>query len=117
MTQATQPRPRPLPRDEKCVSLTRAAVPCRGCGRSVDGCCHVSFEPGTKGIYCAACCPRCNHRRSELLGDNRKERLKEPLRREQVDREAKRIYFPKTKNGEARLVPFIGDMETWIEAA
>ena len=56
-------------------------------------------------------------RRSELLGDNRKERLKEPLRWEQVDREAKRIYFPKTKNGEARLVPFIGDMETWIEAA
>ena len=56
-------------------------------------------------------------RRSEILGDNRKERLKEPLRWDQVDREAKRIYFPKTKNGEARLVPFIGDMEAWIEAA
>ena len=56
-------------------------------------------------------------RRSEVLGDNRKERLKEPLRWDQVDRDAKRIYIPKTKNGEARLVPFIGDMEEWIEAA
>jgi len=56
-------------------------------------------------------------RRSEVLGDNRKERRREPLRWEQVDRQAKRIYFPKTKNGEARSVPFIGDMEEWIETA
>ena len=56
-------------------------------------------------------------RRAEVLGDNRKERLKEPLRWDQVDRQAKRIYFPETKNGEARIVPFIGDMEDWIEMA
>ena len=56
-------------------------------------------------------------RLSEVLGDNRNERRKEPLRWDQVDREAKRIYFPKTNNGEARLIPFIGDMEQWIDAA
>jgi integrase len=56
-------------------------------------------------------------RLSEVLGDNRKERLKEPLLWERIDRVAKRIYFPETKNGEARLVPFIGDMEEWIEMA
>ena len=52
-----------------------------------------------------------------MLGDNRKERQKEPLRWDQVDRHAKRIYFPRTKNGEARYVPFIGDMGEWIEMA
>ena len=55
--------------------------------------------------------------RAEVLGDNRRERQKEPLRWDQVDRQAKRIYFPLAKNGEARYVPFIGDMEEWIEAA
>ena len=44
MTTATQPRPRPLPRREKCFPLRRVAGPCRKCGRSVDGCCHVSFS-------------------------------------------------------------------------
>lgn len=56
-------------------------------------------------------------RRAELLGDNRKDRKREPLRWEQVDFKAKRIYFPKTKNGDARTVPFIEDMETWLRAA
>ena len=56
-------------------------------------------------------------RRSEVLGDNRRERLKEPMRWDQVDFETKRIYLPKTKNGEARTVPFIGDMEAWLRMA
>ena len=56
-------------------------------------------------------------RLSEVLGDNRRERLKEPLRWDRIDRVAKRMYFPDTKNGEARIVPFIGDMEEWIEMA
>jgi integrase len=56
-------------------------------------------------------------RLSEVLGDNRKERLKEPLLWDRIDRVAKRIYFPDTKNGESRIVPFIGDMEEWIEMA
>ncbi len=56
-------------------------------------------------------------RRAELLGDNRKERLREPLRWSQVDFATKRIYFPRTKNGEAREVPFIEDMGEWLQAA
>jgi integrase len=56
-------------------------------------------------------------RRSELLGDNRKDRKREPLRWDQIDFKAKRIYFPRTKNGDARTVPFIEDMEQWLRAA
>ncbi len=56
-------------------------------------------------------------RKSEVLGDSRRERPKEPLTWTQVDFEAKRIYFPETKNGEARFIPFIGDMEEWLRMA
>ena len=34
-----------------------------------------------------------------------------------MDFDAKRIYFPKTKNGAARTVPFIGDVEEWLRMA
>ncbi len=56
-------------------------------------------------------------RRAELLGDNRQDRKRAPLSWTQIDFAAKRIYFPKTKNGEARTVPFIEDMEQWLTAA
>ena len=49
---------------------------------------------------------------------SRKSPARRQTRWDQVDREAKRIYFPTTKNGEASVSSkFIGHMEEWIETA